>query len=46
MLLRDGGHVLAWRLTSGAVYRVARLPGSTSQGADPGYDIAIALAPQ
>jgi hypothetical protein len=44
VLLRDGGQVLAWRYTSGAVYRVARLPGTTAQGADPGYDTTIALA--
>jgi hypothetical protein len=44
VLLRDGGHVLAWRITSGTVYRVARLPGTTTQGADPGYDTTIALA--
>jgi hypothetical protein len=44
VLLRDGGQVLAWRFTSNAVYRVARLPGTTAQGADPGYDAAIALA--
>jgi hypothetical protein len=44
VLLRDGGQVLAWRFTSGAVYRVARLRGTTAQGADPGYNTAIALA--
>jgi hypothetical protein len=44
VLLRDGGQVLAWRFTTGAVYRVARLPATTAQGSDPGYDTAIALA--
>jgi hypothetical protein len=44
VLLRDGGQVLAWRLTTGAIYRIARLPGTTAQGADPGYETAIALA--
>lgn len=44
VLLRDGGQVLAWNITSSAVNSVARLPGSTTQGSDPGYDTAIALA--
>lgn len=44
VLLRDGGQVLAWRFTSGAVYRVARLPVTTAQGPDAGYNTAIALA--
>jgi hypothetical protein len=44
VLLRDGGQVLDWRFTSGEVYRVARLPGITTQGADSGNDTAIALA--
>jgi hypothetical protein len=44
VLLRDGGLLLAWRFTSGAVYRVAQLPGTSAQGTAPGYDTAIALA--
>lgn len=45
VLLRDGGCVLAWRPESGAVLRIARLPGTSTEGADPGYDITLAVSP-
>lgn len=40
----DHPEAYAWRFTSGTVYRVAQVPGTTTQGADPGYDATIALA--
>jgi hypothetical protein len=45
VLLRDGGHVLAWRPASAEVLRVARLPEATTRGADPGYDVTVAVHP-
>jgi hypothetical protein len=44
VLLRDGGYVLAWRPDSGEVLRIARLPGTSTEGADPGYDTTLAVS--